>query len=161
MSHRSLTDTPPPYGLKTGIGRYRFDIAVLKQTDDKVCIAKILSYKEKVKTQNAVQVCYGKPYMFDWTGAVRITKKVIHYIFVSIGGFQCRNHVLRSHKEGKPEKERQPEDCDFGFDYIEEKGPRDNTRKKQSSWVTVAINRPDSPLYKWGLPIISFNRAPC
>lgn len=71
LSHSSLVDMPFLCGLKADLGRCRFDLAVTKQTDDKVCIVKIVNYKEKVKTQNAVQVCYGKPYMFDWTGEVR------------------------------------------------------------------------------------------
>ena len=152
MSHSPLTDLPSPFGLKKDLGqsqRCRIDIAAVKQADDKFCVVKIMNFKDKIKTAEALSVCYGKAYMFDWVGQVRSTKKVIHYIFNKMGGFQCRNHVLRTHEEGRPEKERSPDEWDFGFDYIEEKGPRDNTKNKQLRWVTTEINRPDSPIYKW------------
>lgn len=152
MSHSPLTDLPSPFGLKKDLGqsqRCRIDIAAVKQADDKFCVVKIMNFKDKIKTAEALSVCYGKAYVFDWVGEVRSTKKVIHYIFNKMGGFQCRNHVLRTHEEGRPEKERSPDEWDFGFDYIEEKGPRDNTKNKQLRWVTTEINRPDSPIYKW------------
>ena len=44
------------------------------------------------------------------------------------------------------------EEWDFGFDYIEENGPKDNVRNKQLRWVTMEISRQESPItpiYKW------------
>lgn len=151
MSRSPLSDLPAPYGMKKELPvRCQFDLAVMPQADgDKFYVMKMFNFKEKLKTSDAASVCFGKPRMIDWTGEVRTMRKVIHYMFAHMGGFQCRHHVLRSHEEGKPEKERKPDEWDFGFDYIEEKGPRDNTRNRQLRWVTIETNNPDSPLYKW------------
>ena len=78
----------------------------------------------------------------------------VHFIFEHLGGFQCRNHVLRSQEEGRPEHSRSAEEWDFGFDYIEEHGPRDNTRNRMLRWVTLQISNPESPLYKWPALIV-------
>ena len=40
------------------------------------------------------------------------------WLFEHFGGFQCRQHVLRSHEDGKPEKERSMEEWAFGFGFI-------------------------------------------
>jgi len=63
--------------------------------------------------------------------------------------FQCRNHILPAHADGKPEKEKSQEEWEFGFDFIEGHGPRDNTRNRMLRWVTIEVNKPDSPVYKW------------
>lgn len=151
MSQSPLADLPPPCGSRKDLGqsqRCRIDLAVVKQTDEKFCVVKIL-FKDKIKTAEAG---YGKPYMFDWIRPVRTTKKVIHYIVNKMGGFQRRNHVLRTREEGKPEKERSPDEWDFGFDCIEEKGPRDKTKNKQLRWVASDINWPDSSTTSGRLP---------
>ena len=36
-------------------------------------------------------------------------------MFECLGGFQCRQHLLRIREEGKPEADRTPEEWDFGF----------------------------------------------
>ena len=74
----------------------------------------------------------------------------MHYIFEHLGGFQCRNHILRAHADGKPEKEKSQEEWEFGFDFIEGHGPRDNTRNRMLRCrVTKEVNKPDAPVYKW------------
>ena len=151
MTRSPLSQLPAPYGTKKDLQvKCHFDLAILPQSDGNLFyVLKIFNYTEKIKTSEAASVCCGKPRMIDWTGEIRTTKKVIHYIFDHLGGFQCRQHMLRNQEDGKPEKERRPDEWDFGFDYIEEKGPRDNTRNRQLRWVTIETNNPDSPLYKW------------
>lgn len=151
LTRSPLSQLPAPYGTKKDLQvKCLFDLAIVPQSDaNKFYVLKIFNFKEKISTSEAASICYGKPRMVDWTGEVRTTKKVIHYIFDHLGGFQCRQHVLRSREDGQPEKERRPDEWDFGFDYIEEKGPRDNTRNRQLRWVTIETNNPESPLYKW------------
>ena len=64
-------------------------------------------------------------------------KKCLHQL---LGGFQCRHHVLRTEEEGKPEQEKGFEQWDFGFDLIEQKGPRENVRNRLLRWVSVQNN---------------------
>ena len=66
-----------------------------------------------------------------------------------MSGFQCRHHVLRTEEESKPEQERSLEERDFGFDFIEAKGPRENVRNQSLRWVTVQTTSRDSPIYRW------------
>ena len=51
-------------------------------------------------------------------------------------------------EEGKPEQEKGFEQWDFGFDLIEQKGPRENVRNRLLRWVSVQNNR-GSPVYRW------------
>lgn len=57
--------------------------------------------------------------------------------------------ILLAHADGKSEKEKSQEEWEFGFDFIEGHGPRDNTRNRMLRWVTIEVNKPDSPVYKW------------
>ena len=70
-------------------------------------------------------------------------------MFEKLGGFQCRHHIIHAAEEGKPEVDRSQEERDFGFDFIEEKGPRDNTKNRQLRWITTETAKKDSPIYHW------------
>ncbi len=150
MSKVPVTDLPKPFGLAKDPGAgVKLDFAVFPQSDEKFCVCKLVNLKEKVKVLFAKSLCYGEARMIDWLGNVCAVKKCVHYIFEHLGGFQCRNHILRAHEDGKPEKEKSQEEWEFGFDFIEAHGPRDNTRNRMLRWVTIQVNKPDSPVYKW------------
>lgn len=150
MSKSPVAEIQPPFGLKKDPQQHvKLDIAVVPQNDGKFLVCKLINLKDKVKTPFAKSLCYGSPRLIDWLGNVRAVKKCVHFIFEHLGGFQIRNHVLRSHEDGKPEKERSAEEWEFGFDFIEQSGPRDNVKNKMLRWVTVQVNNPDSPVYKW------------
>lgn len=153
LASTPLHELPAPFGFKCDPKiPCRFDLAVVPQADSdggSFYVVKLINFKEKVKTSVAASVCTGKPYMIDWVGEVRSMKKVIHFIFAKLGGYQWRHHVLRTREEGRPEKERSQDEWDFGFDFIENKGPRENTKNKQLRWVTIEVNKADSPVYKW------------
>eukprot|EP00438_Fugacium_kawagutii_P012958 Skav206848 [mRNA] locus=scaffold3577:158736:160658:- [translate_table: standard] len=149
LSKAVPTEFPEPYGLRKDPESVKIDIAVVPQNNGLFCVCKIVNMKQKEKVAYAKAMCFGTPYLVDWSGEVRTVKKCVHYIFEHMGGFQCRNHVLRSHEDGKPEKERSVEEWDFGFGFIEENGPRDNTKNRMLRWVTIQTNSVDSPIYKW------------
>lgn len=87
MSQSPLADLPPPCVSRKDLGqsqRWRIDLAVVKQTDEKFCVVKILNFKDKIKTAEAG---YGKPYMFDWIGPRRkkhTTQYLLPIIFIHI-----------------------------------------------------------------------------
>ena len=120
LTRSPLSQLPAPYGTKKDLQvKCLFDLAIVPQSDaNKFYVLKIFNFKEKISTSEAASICYGKPRMVDWTGEVRTTKKVIHYIFDHLGGFQCRQHVLRSREDGQPEKERNQEGDRILFDCI-------------------------------------------
>ena len=137
-------DLPEPYGLKSQpLQPYLLDIAVLPQVNGKHCVVKIINFKEKMKIVDVRAMTYSTPRMVDWQNNVKNMKKVLHHIFENLGGHQCRNHVLRSHEEGKPDAEKSEAEWNFGFDFIEENGPRDNIKNKQLRWVTIQTSTPD------------------
>ena len=149
LARSKVTQWPEPFGLRKDPGPVTVDLAVFPQNDDKFTVCKIINIKQKTKVPYAKSLCYGTPFMIDWRGNVRTVKKCIHFIFEHLGGFQCRFHVLRSQEEGRPEPSRSAEEWDFGFDYIEEHGPRDNTKNCMLRWVTIQVSNPDAPIYKW------------
>lgn len=107
MSKSHVAEIPPPFGLKKDPQqRVTLDIAVVPQNDGKYIVCKLINLKDKVKTPFAKSLCYGSPRLIDWLGNVRSVKKCAHFIFEHLGGFQIRSHVLRSHEDGKPEKDR-------------------------------------------------------
>ena len=147
---KSINDIPAPYGLKKSVDNStKFDLAVVPQTDGKFCVVKIVNFKEKAKASDLKEYVFGTPHVVDWAGEVKTRKKCLHYAFENIGGFQCRNHVFRTHDEGKPENDRTEEEWDAGFDFIEQHGPRENVRNKGLRWVTIQISKGNSPIYKW------------
>lgn len=87
MSQSPLADLPPPCVSRKDLGqsqRCRIDLAVVKQTDEKFCVVKILNFKDKIKTAEAG---YGKPYMFDWIGPRRkkhTTQYLLPIIYIHI-----------------------------------------------------------------------------
>ena len=148
-------DLPEPYGLKSQpLQPYLLDIAVLPQVNGKHCVVKIINFKEKMKIVDVRAMTYSTPRMVDWQNNVKNMKKVLPYIFENLGGHQCRNHVLRSHEEGKPDAEKSEAEWNFGFDFIEENGPRDNIKNKQLRWVTIQTSTPDSLIYKWAAVLV-------
>ena len=152
---KSLDDLPSPFGLaKSTRIPFKIDIAVIRQTNGNYCVVKMVNLKEKVKVGVAKELCTGTPHVVDWSGEIKTRKKCLHYVFEHLGGFQCRNHVFRAHEEGKPEVERTQEEWDFGFNFIDENGPRENTSNKLLRCVTVQISNKDSPIYKWPAALV-------
>ncbi|CAE7636266.1 unnamed protein product, partial [Symbiodinium necroappetens] len=126
-----------------------FDLAILKQDNEKFCAVKIINLKDKVKVDVARAMCYGKPYVVNWAGEVKTMKKCVHFIFEKLGGHQFRQHTLRTAEEGKPDVERTQAEWDYGFDFIEEQGPRDHVKNRALRWITIQTSQKDSPIYKW------------
>ena len=73
-------------------------------------------------------------------------KKCVHFIFEKLGGHQLRQHTLRTVEEGKPNVERTQAEWDYGFDFIEEKGPRDHVKNRALRWITVQTTQKDAPI---------------
>ncbi|CAE7228352.1 unnamed protein product [Symbiodinium microadriaticum] len=125
MQNQSFKTLPKPYGLAKDVDApFRIDLAVLPQESGKFTVVKIVNFKDKKNTPDYI-------------------------LFEQMGGFQCRHHVLRTEEEGKPEQERSLEEWDFGFDFIEAKGPRENVRNQLLRWVSVQTTSRDSPIYRW------------
>ncbi|CAJ1387968.1 unnamed protein product [Effrenium voratum] len=103
----------------------------------------------KAQMREVQPMMYGKAHMVDWKNNVKYMKKYVHYIFEHMRGFQCRNHVLRSQEEGKPENDKTEDEWNSGFDFIEEFGPRDNVKNRQLRWITIQTSTDSSPIYKW------------
>eukprot|EP00439_Symbiodinium_sp_Y106_P085855 s62_g30.t1 len=113
---KKIHDLPAPYGLTQKIDLpTKLDIAIIKQNNGTFCVVKIVNLKEKVKVSRVQNLCYGKCQAVDWVGDIKAVKKCLHYMFECLGGFQCRQHLLRFREEGKPEADRTPEEWDFGF----------------------------------------------
>ncbi|CAJ1347862.1 unnamed protein product, partial [Effrenium voratum] len=51
-------------------------------------------------------------------------------------------------------KDKVKEEWDFGFDFIEKNGPRDNVKNKQLRWITIQTSRQESPIYKWSAVLV-------
>eukprot|EP00439_Symbiodinium_sp_Y106_P018382 s206_g2.t1 len=135
MQDKSIASLPKPFGTaRPTEAPIRFDLAILKQDNDKFCAVKIFNLKDKVKVDIARSMCYGKPYVVNWAGEVKTMKKCVHFIFEKLGGHQFRQHTLRTVEEGKPDVERTQAEWDYGFDFI---------------WRKAL----DSPIYKWS-PIL-------
>ena len=151
MQAQKYKDLPKPFGIAKPVDApFDLDLAVIPQTNGKFAVVKIINLKDKKNTVEEIQgFCYGKPHSVDWSraGNVATMRKCLHFIFEQLGGFQCRHHVLRTEEEGKPKQERSLEEWDFGFDYIEKHGPRDNVRNKLLRWVTIQTTKRDSPSF--------------
>ena len=130
-------------------GPFKLDIAIMLQHNGKHTVIKLFHFPQLMKVDVARGLCYGTPYCFNWQGEVKTMKKCIHFVFERLGGFQCRQHVFRTSEEGKPENERSQEEWDFGFDFIEQKGPRENIKNRMLRWVTVQTSCKDSPIFRW------------
>lgn len=147
---KKIHELPAPYGLTQKIDTpTKIDIAVINQNNGTFCVVKIVNLSEKTKVSRVQNLCYGKCQAVDWVGDIKAVKKCLHYLFECLGGFQCRQHVLRIREEGKPEADRTPEEWDYGFDFIQDHGPRENIKNRQLRWITKEIARKDSPIYKW------------
>ncbi|CAE6955611.1 unnamed protein product [Symbiodinium sp. CCMP2592] len=151
MQSQSFMRLPKPYGLAKDLDvLFRIDLAVIPQDSGKFTVIKIINLKDKKNTVEQVrELCHRRPYAVDWSGNVITVKKSLHFLFELLGGFQCRHHVLRTEEEGKPEQERSLEEWDFGLDFIEQQGPRENVRNRLLRWVTVQTTTRDSPIYRW------------
>ena len=150
MQDKSVASLPKPFGLaRPTEAPVRLDLAILKQDNEKFCAVKIINLKDKVKVDIARSMCYGKPYVVNWAGEVKTMKKCVHFIFEKLGGYQFRQHTLRTVEEGKPDVERTQAEWDYGFDFIEEKGPRDHVKNRALRWITVQTSQKHSPIYKW------------
>ena len=150
LQSKAYKELPAPFGLSQDVATpFKLDMAILPQQNGNHTVVKMFHLSKLVKVKAADAMCYGKPYMFNWHGEVRVMKKCIQFMFERLGGFQCRQHSLRPAEEGKPEAERTQEEWDFGFDFIEKQGPRDHTRNRQLRWVTIQTTSKDSPIYRW------------
>ncbi|CAE7467314.1 unnamed protein product [Symbiodinium sp. CCMP2592] len=147
---KTYEDIPAPFGMKSKItGPFKLDIAIMLQQNGKHTVIKLFHFPQLMKVDAARDLCYGTPYCFNWQGEVKTMKKCIHFVFERLGGFQCRQHVFRQSEEGKPESERSQEEWDFGFDFIELNGPRENIKNRMLRWVTVQTSNKDSPIFRW------------
>ena len=81
-------------------------------------------------------------------------KTYLHFVFEHPGGLPCRHHILRSSEDGKPDAERTEDEWNYGFDFIEENGPRKNVKNKQLRRITIQTSTPGSPLYKWASVLV-------
>ena len=150
LQSKNYNELPGLYGFRKVIsGQFKLDLAILPMDNGNHTIIKLIHLHQLVKVATAREFCQGESFMFDWKGEVRVMKKCIHFMFEKLGGFQCRHHIIRAAEEGKPEVDRSQEEWDFGFDFIEEKGPRDNTKNRQLRWITTETAKKDSPIYHW------------
>ena len=150
LQSKTYEDIPAPFGMKSkATGPFKLDIAIMLQHNGKHTVIKLFHFPQLMKVDVARGLCYGTPYCFNWQGEVKTMKKCIHFVFERLGGFQCRQHVFRTSEEGKPENERSQEEWDFGFDFIEQKGPRENIKNRMLRWVTVQTSCKDSPIFRW------------
>ena len=94
-------------------------------------------------------MCYGKPHKVNWSGEVRTMKKCLHGVCEKLGGWQGRHHVLRAVEEGKPQVRRSEKEWHYGFDFLEEHGPRDNVRNRGLRRTTAEIASKGLPIHKW------------
>ena len=155
LQSRAFGDLPVPFGITLAPEVIaKLDIAMVRQPNSRFIIVKIINLRDKIRVSEARNLCHGKAHSIDWSGEVRTMKKIFHFVFENLGGFQCRHHIMRSVEEGKPEQERSQEEWDFGFDHIDEHGPRENTKNRQLRWITSQITCKDSPIYKWPTALV-------
>ena len=146
LQSKAHKELPTPFGLSQDVATpFKLDMAILPQQNGNHTVVNMFHLSKLIKVNAADAMCYGKPYMFNWHGEVRVMKRCSQFMFERLGGFQCRQHSIRPAEEGKPEAERTQEEWDFGFDFIEKKGPRDHTRNRQLVQTTTT----DSPIYRW------------
>ncbi|CAE7807297.1 unnamed protein product, partial [Symbiodinium sp. CCMP2456] len=127
---KKIHELPAPYGLTQKIDTpTKIDIAVINQNNGTFCVVKIVNLSEKTKVSRVQNLCYGKCQAVDWVGDIKAVKKI--------------------REEGKPEADRTPEEWDYGFDFIQDHGPRENIKNRQLRWITKEIARKDSPICKW------------
>ena len=151
MQNQSFKRKPKPYGLAKDLDvPFLIDLVVIPQDSRKFTVVMIINLKDKKNTVEQIrELCYSRPYAVDWSGNRITVKKSLHFLFELLGGFQCRHHVLRTEEEEKSEQERSLGEWDFGFDFIEYKGLRENERNRLLRWVTVQTTTRDSPNYRW------------
>ena len=78
MQDKSTASLPKPFGpARPTEAPVRFDLAILKQDNEKFCAVKIINLKDKVKVDIARSMCYGKPYVVNWAGQVKTMKKCV------------------------------------------------------------------------------------
>ena len=78
-------------------------------------------------------------------------------VFEKFKWWQGRHHVFRTVAEGKPEIERSEKEWNYGFDFIEEHGPRDDVRNRGLRRATIQIASKDSPIHKWPTTLVEKN----
>ena len=150
-----LHTLPAPFGVATETQlRFSFDLVVLPQNNARFLVCKVMNMKDKVKVPTARQLCHGRPHMVSWRNQVHTMRKFLYYVIENLGGFQCKQHSLRCKEDGKVEKEKTQEERDFGFDFIEKNGPRDNVKNKQLRWIIIQTSRQESPIYKWSAVLV-------
>ena len=148
LAKSSPVDLPHPFELRKEPGQSKIDLAIIPQNDGLFCACKIVNLKSKEKVPYARSMCFGTPYMIDWSGEVRTVKSVcaisLKTWVASIVATMCSGRMKMVSLRKKSQEE-----WDFGFDFIEEHGPRDNTKNRMLRWVTIEINKPGSPIYQW------------
>ena len=146
---------PPPFGFKGDLPRdTKIQIFLYPARPGVYYIVKHFMCSSKCKPILFKQGVYGQAQSYRWRSSdAKIGKKIIQYVLENLGGRQLKIFDLVSHttprnSSGKFE-DKDDDEIDRGFDFIQNEGPRSCTEMAQLRWMTKNLKAPTSPIYQW------------
>ena len=149
-------DLPVPFCLKESPKQgHKLQFALIKQLDGQYALVKHVVLEEQAKGAFVKRLCHGEcSAVLFGRGGAKATKKEFQYVFEHFGGFQCVSFGLGA-SGGCSKVVVDCDDLETGFNYIEEHGPRSNTKNKQLKWVQKNIHAmSESPIYGWSEKLV-------
>ena len=146
---------PPPFGFKGDLPRdTKIQIFLYPARPGVYYIVKQFVCSSKCKPILFKQGVYGQAQSYRWRSSdAKIGKKIIQYVLENLGGRQLKMFDLVSHttprnSSGKFE-DKDDDEIDRSFDFIQNEGPRSCTETAQLRWMTKNLKAPTSPIYQW------------
>ena len=147
---------PPPFGLKEKVpGSIKFQFVIVTYEDGSHTIWKHFMFANKLRPNLFMQYAFGeaqRPLFMNRDP--RLARKILQYCLERMGGrlFKCAeltSQAVNLKVKPVPFEDKDDEDIDKGFDYIQRFGPRSAVEMQQLRWLTKALKNKDSPIYGW------------
>ena len=146
---------PSPFAFKTEMPRdTKVQLFIIPRRPGVHDIVKHFMCNSKCKPAIFQKGAYSLSQVYRWRSTnSKIGNKIIQYVLENLGGRKIKLQDLVSHTTPKNTmgkiEDKDDEEIDRGFDYIQNEGPRSTSDMAQLQWMTKARKNPKSPVYQW------------
>ena len=152
----NFSQLPEPFGFKGELPKgTKMQIFIYPRRDGGHHIIKHFVCTLKCKPKIFNSGVYGQAYVYNWRSTdAKVGKKIIQYTLENLGGRQYKIFDLVSYttpaKSAQSRfEDKDDEEIDKGFDFIQSDAPRSTTEMAHLRWMTKNLKNPASPIFQW------------
>lgn len=110
-------------------------------------------FASKLKIADIKTLYHGEVHTIDYKQNFRNGSKIFQYLWNNLKGTIIKSYSLEP--TGSVKKTSfSVDEMNVGFDFIELKAPRQNSKNQMTRWVEVEIRREESPIFNWNPALV-------